>query len=195
MTTTNAATWTRSGKSLKTALRRWPTAAGIAMAAFVAWGVVSGDDVAPVLAASGFVYIGAAAFQRRGAAWPVFFLSFAVIGAAGFTAYEADLAVWALIGIAVLLAAYGLVRGAARPAEGLPLQGLAMLGFGAVAVAVLLVGGDLGLYLVAAGLLGHAAWDVWHHRAERVVSRSLAEFCVVLDTLVAAAMVVAALAN
>jgi hypothetical protein len=195
MTTTTTETLPRSGNPLRAALRRWPTAAGIVMAVFVAWGVTAGADIAPVLTASGFVYIGAAAFQRRGAAWPVFFLSFAVIAAAGFTAYEADLAVWGLIGIAVLLAAYGLVRGAARPAEGLPLQGLAMLGFGAVAVAVLLVGGDLGLYLVAAGLLGHAAWDVWHHRTERVVSRSLAEFCVVLDTLAAAAMIVAAIAS
>jgi hypothetical protein len=33
--------------------------------------------------------------------------------------------------------------------------------------------------VVAAGLLGHAAWDVYHHRAGRVVRRSLAEFCFV----------------
>jgi hypothetical protein len=48
--------------------------------------------------------------------------------------------------------------------------------------------------VVAAGLLGHAAWDVHHHRTGRVVARSLAEFCVVLDTLLAAAIVVATLA-
>lgn len=179
--------------TLRAVLRRWPVLAGIVMAAFVAWGATSGADTAPVLAASGFVYLGSAAFQRRGAAWPVFFLSFVVIGAAGFTAFEAPLAVWALIVIAVVFAGYGLLRGAASPAEGLPLQSLAMAGFGGVAVAALLAGGDLGLYLVAAGLLGHAAWDVWHHRTERVVSRSLAEFCVVLDTLVAAAMIAVAL--
>lgn len=195
MTATIPETLPRPSGPFRAALRRWPTVAGVVMAAFVAWGVTSGADLAPVLTASGFVYIGAAAFQKRSAAWPVFFVSFVVIGAAGFTAYEAALGVWVLIGIAALLAAYGLVRGAARPAAGLPLQGLAMAGFGAVAVAVLLVGGDLGLYLVAAGLLGHASWDVWHHRTERVVSRSLAEFCVVLDTLVAAAMVVVALSN
>jgi hypothetical protein len=42
---------------------------------------------------------------------------------------------------------------------------------------------------VAAGLLGHAAWDVHHHRINRVV-RSLAEFCLVLDTALAAAIVI-----
>ncbi|GAA2147235.1 hypothetical protein [Glycomyces algeriensis] len=195
MTTTSAATVPRSTHPLRAALRRWPTVAGVVMAAFVAWGATSGADTAPVLAASGFVYLGSAAFQKRGAAWPVFFLSFVVIGAAGFTAFEAPLAIWALVAIGVGFAAFGLLRGAARPAEGLPLQSLAMAGFGGLAVAVLLVGGDLGLYLVAAGLLGHAAWDVWHHRTERVVSRSLAEFCVVLDTLVAVAMIAVALQN
>ncbi len=30
-----------------------------------------------------------------------------------------------------------------------------------------------------------AAWDVYHHRVERVVARSMAEFCAVLDTLLA----------
>ncbi|MDA1359556.1 hypothetical protein O1R50_07980 [Glycomyces luteolus] len=195
MTATTPETLPRSGDPRRVLLRRWPTVAGIAMAAFTAWGATSGSDLAPVLTASGFVYLGAAAFQRRGAAWPVFFVSFAVIGATGFTAYDTELGIWIMIGLAVPLAAYGLFRGAARPAEGLPLQSLAMVVVGAVAVAVLLVGGDLGLYLVAAGLLAHAAWDVWHHRTERVVSRSLAEFCVVLDTLVAVAMVVVALQN
>ncbi|MFG3343252.1 hypothetical protein [Glycomyces sp. NPDC048151] len=195
MTTTTPETLPRAGSPMRSLLRRWPTAAGIAMAAFVAWGATSGADIAPVLAASGFVYLGSAAFARRGAAWPVFFLSFVVIGVGGFTAYDSAFGVWALIGIAAVLAVYGLVRGAARPTEGLPLQGLAMIGFGALAVAILLVGGDLGLYLVAAGLLGHAAWDVWHHRTERVVSRSLAEFCFVLDTLAAAAMIAVALTN
>jgi hypothetical protein len=41
---------------------------------------------------------------------------------------------------------------------------------------------------VAIGLLGHAGWDVYHHRANRVVVRSPAEFCFVIDTLVAGAM-------
>jgi hypothetical protein len=41
-----------------------------------------------------------------------------------------------------------------------------------------------------AGLLGHAAWDVHHHRTNRVVLRSLAEFCLVLDTALAVAIVI-----
>lgn len=46
-------------------------------------------------------------------------------------------------------------------------------------------GPQVAALLVAAGLFGHAGWDLWHHRTGRVVSRSLAEFCGVLDALLA----------
>jgi hypothetical protein len=44
---------------------------------------------------------------------------------------------------------------------------------------------------VAAGLLGHAAWDVHHQRTNRVVC-SPAEFCLALDTALAVAIVIVA---
>lgn len=83
-----------------------------------------------------------------------------------------------------------LVRGAIRPAEGLPLQTLAMLGYGGAAVIALFVNPIAGSCLVAIGLLGHAAWDAHHHRKQRVVSRSMAEFCLVLDTALAVTIIV-----
>jgi hypothetical protein len=88
-----------------------------------------------------------------------------------------------------LFVVYGLLRGAARPTDRLPLQTIAMLGFGIIAASALIVSGDVGPYLVAAGLLGHAAWDVYHHWANKVVARSLAEFCFVLDSLLAVAVI------
>jgi hypothetical protein len=36
---------------------------------------------------------------------------------------------------------------------------------------------------VAAGLFAHAGWDFYHHRADKVVGRSMSEFCFVLDVL------------
>jgi hypothetical protein len=42
---------------------------------------------------------------------------------------------------------------------------------------------ELGGYLLAAGWFGHAAWDVAHYRADKVVSRSFAEWCAVFDAL------------
>jgi hypothetical protein len=96
---------------------------------------------------------------------------------------------WVILAGAGALLIYGLLRGAGRPGHGLPLQAVALLGFGAAAAAALPITPELGAYLVAAGLLGHAAWDFHHHRTNRVVVRSLAEFCLVLDAALAVAIV------
>jgi hypothetical protein len=48
--------------------RRWPTLAGLGFAALVAYDLASGVDMAPVLAASAAVYLGAAALKRPAAA-------------------------------------------------------------------------------------------------------------------------------
>jgi hypothetical protein len=177
-------------------VKRWPTAVGIALAAFVAWDLSgeSGSELAPILAASGLVYLGAAALRKPRSAWPLFLGTFVVISATriaarfGVAAFDAT---WVFLGLAVVFVGYGLLTGAARPAYGLPLQSVAMLVVGAAAVIALMVNEDVGACLVAAGLLGHAAWDVYHHRANKVVVRSMAEFCGVLDTLLAVAIVVA----
>jgi hypothetical protein len=182
---------TTPARTLKGLLRRWPTVAAIALAGLTTFDLSTGSDLAPILAASGLVYLGAAALKKPTTAWPVFIGTFVVITAAS-VASKASAATWILLGLAIPFAGYGLLRDAARPTHGLPLQAIAMAGFGAAAAITLLVGGDLGAYLVAAGLLGHAAWDVWHHRTNKVVVRSLAEFCVVLDTLLAMAMLVVA---
>jgi hypothetical protein len=63
-----------------------------------------------------------------------------------------------------------------------------MLGFGAIALATLYVDTVLGAYLVAAALLGHAVWDAFHYLRDRVVARSYAEFCGVLDLVLGAAI-------
>jgi hypothetical protein len=47
------------------------------------------------------------------------------------------------------------------------------------------------VWLVAAGWLTHAAWDVVHLRRDAVIARSFAEWCAVVDVLVAVQLVVA----
>lgn len=181
-----------SGGTLWRSLSWWPTVVGIGLAAFVAFDRSSGSELAPILAASGLVYLGAAALRKPSAAWPLFFGTFLVITATriGLATFDAT---WVFMGLAVLLAGYGWLRGAAHPIDGLPLQAMAMIGFGTAAAMALVVNGDAGALLVAAGLLGHAAWDVYHHRVNKVVVRSMAEFCCVLDTLLAVAIVMAVL--
>jgi hypothetical protein len=169
--------------------RRWPTLAGIGFAALIAFDLLSGVELAPVLAASAAVYLGAAALQRPAAAWPLFFATGAVITVARLLEDRFE-PTWAILAGAVGLLIYGLLGGAGRPGYGLPLQTVALLGFGAAAGAALMITPDLGASLVAAGLLGHAAWDLYHHRVNRVVVRSLAEFCLALDTALAVAIVI-----
>jgi hypothetical protein len=90
-----------------------------------------------------------------------------------------------VLGIGAALLVYGLVR----RSETLPLQTLAALAYGGVAVIALFVHPIVGGYLVAAGLIGHAAWDVYHHRTNKVVVRSMSEFCMVFDVAVTAAII------
>jgi hypothetical protein len=167
--------------------RRWPALAGIAFAVLVALGMASGVEQAPVLAAAAMVYIGSSALQKPSAAWPLFFGSVVVITVAKIFDVDATLIV---LGCGVALGLYGLLRGVVRPGYGLPLQTVALLGFGAVAAVALFVDADLGAYLVAGGLLAHSAWDLHHYRANRVVARSLAEFCLLLDASLAVLIVV-----
>ena len=168
--------------------RRWPTLAGLGFAALVAFDLASGVELAPVLAASAAIYLGAAALRRPAAAWPLFFATIVIITAARLAGDRFE-PTWVVLASAAALGVYGLLRGAARPGYGLPLQTLALFGFGAAAGAALVVNPELGAYLVAAGLLGHAAWDAYHHRVNRVVVRFFAEFCLVLDTALAVAIV------
>ena len=175
-------------------LQWWPTLAGIGFAVFVAMdlfnGREGGNDLAAIVVASGLVYLAAAALQKPSSAWLTFFVSVAVITVAKLGLIGVD-ATWLLLGLAVLFVGYGLVRGATRPAGGLPLQTVAMIAFGAVAAIALFVDPTVGAYLVAAGLLAHAAWDAYHHWTDKVVSRSMAEFCFVLDIALAVAIVAA----
>jgi hypothetical protein len=83
----------------------------------------------------------------------------------GLVAFDAT---WLLLGLAVLFAGYGLLRGATRPGSGLPLQAFAMVAFGAIAGIALFINETVGAYLVAAGLFAHAGWDAYHHWANKV---------------------------
>jgi hypothetical protein len=171
---------------------RWPSAAGVALALLTGLGIAGGADVAPVVTASGFVYLGAAALQRPTAAWPMFAVAF-VLMTIGFLVPGVDPSWW-MLGVVACLVAYGLARGARRPSWGVPLQSAAMILLAAIAITAVNVGATWAGFLVAAGLLGHALWDAYHHHVDRVVVRSMAEFCAVLDTLLALVVIAVTLA-
>jgi hypothetical protein len=170
-------------------LRHWPALAGLAFAGAVTFGMTSGVEMTAILAAAAVVYLGAAALRTPRASWPLFFGTGVVITLARLLDDTIEPA-WVLLGAGVLLIGYGLLRGALRPAYAMPLQTLALLGFGAVATVALLVDPVVGSCLVAFGLLGHAGWDLYHYKVNRVVARSLAEFCLLLDASLAVLILV-----
>ncbi len=153
-----------------------------------------GIDAAPALAASALVYFGAAALRKPSSVWPLFFGSVVVIFATELLGGGDVDPTWVILALAVVFLAYGLLRGrhpnTPPPHGGWLYHLVAMAVFGAAAATALGVTETVGAYFVAGGLLAHAVWDAYHYRIDKVVTRSLAEFCLVLDTAVATVIVI-----
>ncbi|KON90331.1 hypothetical protein AF332_15790 [Sporosarcina globispora] len=79
----------------------------------------------------------------------------------------------------------GAIRGHLRGVRTILIQAIALAFFGVIALVSLYVDRDTGLILLAAGYLGHTVWDFFHHRTDTIVPRWYAEFCAVLDFLIA----------
>lgn len=174
---------------------RWPTALGVVAAAalvLAAWsGHLSWRQLTAVLAAAGLVYLGSAALGSRRAAWWLFGATVVVIALGGQLAVVDPLL--ALSVLAALLLVLGIARGTRGERSGMPAQVAAMAAVLALAYLAVGLPEPWGAIPLAVGLLGHTAWDVAHHRSGRVVVRSMAEFCAVLDALLAAGVVALAL--
>lgn len=161
--------------------RLWPVGLGVFVAAATAYRLDDPRDAAPLVAASGLVYLAAGASGRRSVAWIAFAVTFALIGVGKFTGI--DVLPW-LLGLAAALLLYGLAERRLKPRWAFPLQATAMLVLGTTALLAFHLSPTAGGLLVAFALLAHAGWDIHHHRTDRVVDRSLATFCAVLDILV-----------
>jgi hypothetical protein len=170
--------------------RRWPTWLAVGLAAVTLGGGGTDEGVrglSEVLLILPLEYLVVAALRRRQASWVV-----VVAGVTGFVALRAlDVVPPAAVVVAVALAVlvWGGLRGRLRRPDLFRAQALGMVGFGAIALAGLAVDPDLGRYLVAAGWFLHGVWDFVHLRADKVVARSYAEWCGVLDVLIAAQLV------
>jgi len=169
--------------------KTWPAALGVLVAAATAYGLTDGRAVAPVVAASGLVYLASAAAGRPRAAWVAFGVTIPLITLGKFTGIDVTPWMLALAGVMLVV---GLAGRRTGPWWALPLQTAAMVVLGAAALIALQSNAIVGGLLVAVALLAHAAWDIHHHRTGRVVGRSLAEFCAVLDILVAIVVAVIA---
>jgi hypothetical protein len=92
---------------------------------------------------------------------------------------------WFVLLAAVIYLVWGTARGDLAARRWLTAQTAGVLGFGVVAVGAAAADPAVARYLLAAGWLSHAAWDVVHHHADRVVPRWYAELCMVCDVMIA----------
>jgi hypothetical protein len=176
----------RGALRIATALaRRWPTWLAIGMSALTLGAGGSDDGVgglSEALLLLPLLYLIVGVMQRREASWAVLAVLLATMVALRVQDVVAPSE--ALVTVALIVLVWGALRGRLH----LPLfrlQVLGMAGFGALALGGLAVDPDLGRYLVAAGWFLHGIWDLLHLRADKVVSRSFAEWCAVIDILIA----------
>lgn len=174
-------------------VHRWPTAVGVAAAALTAFdlkvdaGFVS--SLSGLVVVIALVYVGAAALNRRWSAWAVLLAGLPLAFLIPPTSWANPSVV--LLAAAAVFVGIGVARGLLGRTGGLTLQTAGMIVFGATALAALYVDPELGGYLVAFALLGHAGWDAYHYLKDSVVARSYAEFCVIFDLLLGAAILLA----
>jgi hypothetical protein len=64
------------------------------------------------------------------------------------------------------------------------------VGYGGIALIGLALSPVVGAVLASLILMAHGVWDVIHYRRNAVVSRSLAEACIVFDVLLGVATIV-----
>jgi hypothetical protein len=166
---------------------RWPTAAGVALAAFVVTSDSALDSAAELVPLLALEYLLVAKLGRREATWPVI---------AGLSVVIAVVMVLDVVPLPTVVAAIAVIvlvwsavdRQLFRSGE-FRLQALGMVGFGALTLMALAVEPDVARYIVAAAWLLHGVWDFVHLWRDKVVSRSYAEWCGVADVLVAFGLV------
>lgn len=180
---------------------RWPTA--LAVVAAVAAGSVivlfdrEADYFGPSIAVMAGIYLAAFAIGRPWTAWPAFVVLSAVVTALQFGYTHGTLSFDAPVGMALVLVVlwlWTLARRRYADARTFTVQTAGMVGFGALTLLCAAVEPRWGALLAGVGILGHAGWDAYHFAVDRVVNRPWSEFCGVLDVLVGAALIVAAVA-
>jgi hypothetical protein len=91
---------------------------------------------------------------------------------------------WILLGLPGAYLVIGAWRHTLGDRRVLAVQLAGFAAYLALVVIALSVDDDTARYLVAAGWIAHAGWDVAHHRARCVVPRWYAEGCVVFDLVI-----------
>lgn len=180
-------------------LNRWPTLVAVAMSAPGFLGASSPETRKDLVEGLGGVfillplaYLVLAKLRKRPATWPVVIAGVALVMIVDTRTFDVVDPAVLLTAIAVLVLAWGIVDGQLAWDRMLQIQAVAVVGFGAVAfttLALLTQRPDLAGYLVAGLWLAHGVWDLIYLHLDKVVARSFAEWCAVIDILIAVQLV------
>ncbi len=163
-------------------------ALGMAALSFGGSGSAEGvEALSEVLLLLPLLYLVVAKLRRPQASWPTLMILITPFLALRALEVISPTAVFTALALIVLV--WGAADGQLRRPDPFRIQALGMLGFGALALAGLAVDPDLGRWLVAAGWFLHGVWDFVHLKLDRVVAPSFAEWCGVVDVVVAAELV------
>jgi hypothetical protein len=171
-------------------LNRWPTLLALGAAALTFGGMETDEavrsfaDILPILP---LLYLVVAKLRRREATWPGLGIGLAAVVALRVLDVIPQAAVFSAIALIVLV--WGAIDGHLRRSGELQVQALGMLGFGALALTGLVIDPEVGRYVVAAGWFLHGVWDFVHLKLNKVVAPSFAEWCGVVDIVIAAELV------
>lgn len=172
-------------------VRRWPTWVALALTVLTFEGgelepsVVDGYGEALFLLP--WPYLVGAQLQRRDAAWPLLAIGITTIVALRILDVVAPSIFFVSAALIALL--HSALSGRLRASGTVRIEALGMVGFVLLGLLALAIDPSVGVYLVAAGWLFHGIWDFVHLRLDAVVVRSYAEWCGVLDVLIAVELV------
>lgn len=161
--------------------RRWPTLVALPVGVDSFFGEITPDtvsDFADGMLLLPMIYVVVGAFKRRWLTWPI--LITALPAFVGLKLQDAVDPSIVILAVTLAGAIWGSAHGRHREAD-FRLQLGGMVLFGALAVGGQLVDPDLARYLVALGWAGHGVWDIVHLVRDKVVARSFAEWCAVVD--------------
>ncbi|KNA89427.1 hypothetical protein RND64_08685 [Gordonia sp. w5E2] len=159
-------------------LGRWPSLLGLAALLF---NVTNGADshvTAMIIVIASMCYLAASAIGRQHSGWVVVAVASIAVVLARLTGLDPTAT---LLVMGAGFAAFGFLRGRNIDRRELTAQTLAFGGFSAIALTAMVVNPVAALYLAALGAIGHAGWDVIYFVRNKVVPRSLAEACFMLD--------------
>ncbi|GGT09048.1 hypothetical protein GCM10010156_77410 [Planobispora rosea] len=165
---------------------RWPTAVAIGLTFLTLSGASDLNaevrSLAQVFPALPLLYLAVANLGRPALSWPLLGVGMVIIVGARLLDLVAPSTI--LLALALVVLVWGMIDEHSRRSGEFRIQVIGMIGFGALALAGLALDPEIGRYAVGAGWLLHGVWDFVHLWRGRVVARSYAEWCGVLDVLI-----------